>query len=142
LVVVLIEVVVVLIEVVVLLVVVIGVVEILLDVVVVLLEVVVVLLEVVVVLLDVVVLLVVVVVDPPPGLEFNARASIFAAALSATVRMYADGFAVLVVGKILASTTNRFLVPQTWVFVSTTAFPPAVPSSVPIRQVPIQWLLP
>jgi len=102
----LLEVVVVLIEVVVLLVVVIGVVVSLLDVVVVLLDV-------VVSLLDVVVLLVVVVVDPPPGLEFNARASIFATALSATVKMYADGLAELVVGKILASTTNRFLVPQT-----------------------------
>ena len=39
------------------------------------------------------------------------RFRIFSAACSATTMMYADGFAVTMPGKMLASTTNRLSVP-------------------------------
>jgi len=58
------------------------------------------------------------------------------AACSDAIMMYADGLAVTWPGKMLASTTNKLSVPYTLVFRSTTAVPPARPSSVPSLLVP------
>lgn len=53
--------------------------------------------------------------------------------------IYEVGFVLTWPGKIPASTTNRLSVPQTLVSVSTTADPPARPSSVPSLLVPATY---
>lgn len=63
-------------------------------------------------------------------------AKIFFAACSDTITIAADGLAVIMPGKMDASTTNKLSVPYTLVLRSTTAVPLLRPSSGPILAVP------